>query len=217
MRQRLARAGLLLMALQAFGVTWGPADEAVRPICPLALHQARTDLDEVRLEVVVAGTKLRAAERILVLLDDLWKEEAVQRIVYLAGKHDRDAARLDLERREFLVTRQQAHLDQIDALCESLKTGSAPKEARSNVQQSHRRYRRADCDAISRSLAIAEVDLEYDREVLASVRDLRENQVATEQEVILAERNLEMTGQRLEDARKRLSRCPRETGEPAAE
>ena len=53
----------------------------------------------------------------------------------------------------------------------------------------------------------------HHRENLASVLDLRENDVASRQQVILAERDVELMLKQLEQARQRAARCQREIAE----
>ena len=75
---------------------------------------------------------------------------------------------------------------------------------------SYLRYREADCDALATAKAIAEVNLAFSRELLANVLDLRENHVATRQDVIVAERDVELSRKRLEDATRRVAACREE-------
>ena len=57
-------------------------------------------------------------------------------------------------------------------------------------------------------------DLAYDNEVLLSVLDLRENAVATRQQVIIAERNVQMTEKRLASERQRNKHCRQPSSAP---
>jgi hypothetical protein len=76
-----------------------------------------------------------------------------------------------------------------------------------------RRYREADCKVRALDIAVVEVNLAHHRENLASVLDLRENDVASRQQVILAERDVELMLKRFEQARQRAARCQREIAE----
>ena len=64
-----------------------------------------------------------------------------------------------------------------------------------------------DCHRIGKDLAIAEVDLAYRNELLASVRDLRKHNEATRQDVIRAERDIEMAGKRVDHQGRRVREC----------
>ncbi len=141
------------------------------------------------------------------LLDGLWKSDAVERLLYLGGKHERDAAKLELERRLLLVQRQQALREQYGIAC-----GGGASDSR-KFEQAHLRYRKADCAVRAKEQAIAEVDLAYAEEVLASFRDLREHDVATRQDLILSERDLEMARARVEQSAARSERCRAELDE----
>jgi hypothetical protein len=208
-RLRCLLAGGLVLAWPATLL----ADDAPHPLCRFILHDERTERDDLELEVGLARSELDAAEQIFLLLDDLWKNDAVERLLFSRGKHDRDVAALELERRRLLLERQVAIVEQYDLFCGAVFADRVTDEDRRAMDVAHRRYRKADCDALAVSVAIAASDLEFQREVLASVVDLRRNDVATRQDVILAERDVEMTEKRQEQAKRRVQRCRREVAE----
>lgn len=170
-------------------------------ICDLLLHQEEVRLEERALSVELTRSNLTAAESIFGLVDKLWKEEAIERIVYLAAKHDRDVAKIEVERQQLLLRRQEAEVAQYAAACGS---GDLDEKA---LAEASRLYLQADCRRIGKDLAIAEVDLEYRREVLASVKDLREHGAATRQDVIRAERDVERAEKRVARHERRVDAC----------
>ena len=183
------------------------ADRVEHPICVLILHQERVELEERELAVDLAVSRLAADESIFALVDALWKEDLIERLRYLSAKHDRDVAVIDVKRRELLLQRQDALIEQLAITCSPPgdKETEADRDARR--KEAHRHYLQADCHRIGKDLAIAEVDLAYRTEVLASVMDLRENDVATRQDVIRAEERVELARQRVEHHAPRVQAC----------
>ena len=182
------------------------AEDPSHPLCRLLLREEQSERDDLELDVGLAGAELTAAEEIFKLLDRLWKDDAVERILFLAGKHKRDAAKIEQEHRALLVERQEALIDQYRLLCDA-SSGEISEEKRAAVERMYLRYLGLDCDRLAKEVAIAQVDLAYQQEVLKSVRDLRENSVATRQDVVLAERNVELARKRNEQGSRRVETC----------
>jgi hypothetical protein len=201
MRARcLGIAAFILSAVPAVSVV--TADE-VDPICALILHEERGDLEDWKLAVDLAESRLVAAESIFKLVDALWKEELIERFVHLTAKHALDVAVIDVKRHALLLKRQEAFTEQLAIIC------SPPGNNENNARReaAHRRYLQADCHRIGKDLAIAEVDLIYNNEYLANVRDLRENGVATAQQVILAEEGVENARRQVKHHAPRVKAC----------
>ena len=176
------------------------AADSLHAICPLAVQQERVNREERELAVEIAEARLAAEESIFSLVDQLWKNDAVERIVYLISKHDRDVAAIEVKRRQLLLKRQEAEVEQLEITCSS--QGSS-----ADLESAHRRYLQADCHRIGKELAIAELDLAFLSEFLASVQDLRKHGVATAQDVIRAERDVEMARKRVERHGPRVQEC----------
>jgi hypothetical protein len=194
------RRVLIGAAVLALAWSLSPAAAADDPVCALLLAEERSDQADLELSVELARAELDAAVEIHGLLDRLWKNDAVERLLYLTGKHDRDASAIRVERAERRVERQQALLDQLGALC-------GGKDDREAQRRAYVRYRRAECAIRGRDAALAEVDLEFRLEVLASFRDLRANEAATRQDIVRSERDVEMARRRLAHARELEAGC----------
>lgn len=200
--------GSVLSALIALAFPAMASSEGRPVICPLVLQQERRAAEERELEIELAESRLAASAAIFALVDELREKDAVRRIVFLAAKHERDVAEIELTRQRLLLKRQEAELAQYESVC------SADSDAsRSGLEQAHARYTQADCHRIGKELAIAEVDLVYFEEVKLSVLDLREHNVATQQDVIRAESDVEMASKRVTRHRRRVGEC----AEPVAE
>lgn len=189
MKASLGVAASILCALAA--VSAAADDEVEHPICTLLLHEERIELERWELSVDVAEARLAAAESIFVMADALWKDELIERIRYLLFEHERDVAVIDVKRRALSLKRQEALTEELAIYCSSPGDNVRREEA-------HRRYLQADCHRIGKDLAIAEVDLTYLEEVLVSIRDLRENDVATREQVIRAEEAVDVARRRVE-------------------
>jgi len=195
-----ARSLSILIALTLLPVA---ALAEVRPlICPLAVEQERRAIEEHEIEIELAESERDAAVAIFKLVDQLRENDAVRPIVFLAAKHDRDVAELELKRQRLLLKRQEAELAQYQSVC----AGDSDAK-RSDLEQASKRYLQADCHSIGKELAIAEVDLAYYEEVRVSVLDLRANNVATQQDVIVAERDVEMARKRVARHKGRVAEC----------
>lgn len=194
---------ILALAAPAPGVL---ASEASNPLCTLVQHEERLDLEQMELVVGRAESRLAAAEQIFALVEALWKDELIERIAYLGYKHDRDVAVIDVKRQGLVLRRQEALLDIYENFCASGdKESEAERAAR--LEAAQRKYQQADCHRIGKNLAIAETNLAFHDEWLASVVDLRVNGVATAQEVILAEENVEVASREVRYHAPRLQAC----------
>ncbi len=194
------------------------ADEATHPICPLVLHQERVDHEERELAVDLAVSRLAASDSIFTLVDQLWENDAVERMVYLAAKHDRDVAEIRVKRQRLLLKRQEAEVEQYASVCSPMNSEETAADRRARRDAAHRQYLQVDCHRIGKDLAIAEVDLTYRSELLASVRDLRKHEVATRLDVIRAERDLEMVRKRVDHQGRRVQECVKSSiGRPRPE
>ncbi len=178
------------------------AGEGAHLNCPLVLHQEQVEREELELAVDLAVSGLDAADEIFSLVDRLSESGMVERLVYLAVKHERDVAELEVKRQRLLLKRQEAEVEQYRILCSAEGAGR-----RSSLDEARRRYLQADCHRIGKDLAIAEVDLAYRDEVLESLRNLRESDVTTKQDIIRAELNVETARKRVEHRRRRVEAC----------
>ena len=208
--ERLARRPRLFVALVActaacslLSATPVTAQEGFAGLCALFAEQNRVGLEDVELEVRQEEIRLAVAEEIYQLLEDLWTNDLVERLPYLGVKHRRDVARLSLERTRHQVNRQQAVADQYLHAC----TGQTESSDGRSLEEIQQQYLDAECEVRALDVAIFEVDLEYQREVLDSAQSLRQNDIASRQQVLFAERDVGLTVAQLEQARRRISLC----------
>ena len=105
------------------------------------------------------------------------------------------------------MKRQDALIEEYAIICSPPGDKQTEADRVARREEAHRRYLQADCHSIGKDLAIAEVDLAYHTEVLASINDLRENGVATRQDVIRAEEDVELALQRIRHHAPRVQAC----------
>ncbi len=183
------------------------AQEGFAGLCPLFLQQMQTEREDLELAVQTDETLLEVAEEIFVLVDGLWQNDLFERLPYLGVKHRRDVAEISLELARRRLGRQQTVVEQYSLACSAPPEQAQTADDRRALEEAHQRYLDADCEVRMLDVAVFEVDLEYHQEVLASARDLRQSDIASRQEVLFAERDVELTLQQLEQARQRTARC----------
>lgn len=190
------------LAIALLGTAPAAAQETRPLLCDLVIHAERAELEDARLETELARSSVAAFGEVFRLIDGLWKIEAIDRMSFLRAKHDYDAAKLGLERADLLLKRQQALIEQYELVCDR----SAAERSKA-LARAHERYLRADCDQQVKAAEAAKVNLEFRRAYLASILDLRSGDVATRQQVILAELDVELEEHRLADALRRVEKC----------
>ena len=215
----IANPGALLLSvvvLLAASAGSTQAKDLPQPVCDLVIHDELSELGDARIAVSLARSNFEAYLKIYEMIEGLYKAEAIGRMTYVEAKHDRDAAALALEEADLLLDRQALLVAQYQMICDS--TDSDPENRARRIREAYLRYRKADCNALSKSVEVAAINLEYQREYRTSILDLREGNVATKTDVILAELEVEREAKRLEDAKSRAEACRKElagvTGKP---
>jgi len=208
------RIGFAILAAAALALGAGSlgADDLLPP-CVVVLHEERIEREDAERELEVARSAVAAYEQIFALIQGLWEADAIDRMSYLRGKHDYAAAKLALEQAALVVERQKALEEQVRLICEAAAAGKSAADRARALESAGRAYRQADCDSRAKAIEVARVNLEFNRQFLASVHELREGQVATRQDVILAELDVEQEEKRLADATRRSEACRRELGQ----
>ncbi len=196
--------GILVLLAVAFASAVHAEDRSAS-LCRLLLEQARIEVADHELAVQQAETERQAAEEIFALADGLWKKQLIERLIFLRAQHNRDVTHLAVARAKKASQRGLAERDQYLALC-----GGGDNRSGRSVDEAFRTYRETDCDLRGLNVEIAKVELVFRKEVRDSVLDLRENDVATRQEVIAAERTVKLVRQELDNALARWQTCRRE-------
>lgn len=200
--------------LLAAGTSALATSEAAPLVCDLVLAEDRLERDDLDLNVQLRLSEREAAGRIFDLVEALWDKEAIEEIVFLRAKHDRDATRIDHDRARHALERKEASIEMLAAICEPAGRGDAGGGAfRRRAEKAFDRYRLASCEVLAQDERRAAADLSFFEALLESVRDLRINNVAAEQDVIIAQRDVEMASRRLEQTHRRVEACREETKE----
>ncbi len=194
-----ALMGLLLVPLPAL------TQDGFAALCPFFVQKNQDELDNLELAVELDETRLLLAQEIFVLLDGLWKNDAVERLTYLEGKHHRDAAEVTLERARQRVVRQHAVMEQYRLGCSAGFADEHAPQSQPALERAFQNYVEADCEVRALDVAVVEVNLEHHQENLKSILELRASEIASRLQVLLAERDVELMLKELAQARQR--RC----------
>jgi hypothetical protein len=176
-------------------------------MCALVIHEEQTELEEAMLFVELARSDFAAYEQIMTMIEGLWQAKAIERMTYIKARYDRDAAELALEEADLILERQSALVEQLHLIYGPGASERSRPERDRAIRDAHLRYREADCGALAKAIDVAATNLEFNRELLKSVLDLREAEVATKPEVILAELAVEREEKSLADAKRRTEAC----------
>jgi hypothetical protein len=192
------------------------AQDLPTSVCEVAIHEEYVELEDYRIAVDLAKSNYDAYLKIFKMIEDLYSGNTIiPRMDYVKAKYDRDAARLELERSNLILERQGALVEQYRLIC---KRAESDKEASiSAIQNEYLKYRRADCDSLAKGVEVAATNLEFNREYLQSILDLRKENFATRSQVILAELDVELEEKNLEDTKRRTAACRAELAELEAE
>jgi hypothetical protein len=183
------------------------AQEIRYPLCDLVIYEEMSELEDARISVDLAKSDFAAYEKIFEMIEGLWKAETIPYMAYVEAKYDRDAARLVLEQADLILERQAALVEQFQLMCNQVDRGGDTKGRDTAIDGLYLRYRRLDCEALAKSVDIAETNLEFDREYLKSIVKLRRQNNATKTQVILAELDVEREEKSLADAKRRTAKC----------
>ena len=183
------------------------AQDGFPGLCPLFLQQMQTELEDLELAFQEEETRLEVAEEIFDLLDGLWQNDLIERLPYVGVKHRRDAAEIGLQLAGRQVGRQQAVVEQYRLACSASSEQERTSDDRRALEEAHQRYLEADCEVRVLDVVLFEVDLAYHQELLKSALDLRQSDIASRQQVLFAEQDVQLTLQQLEQARQRVARC----------
>jgi hypothetical protein len=208
MRYTLQLLLILLVLLPSFSKSGAvKAEEFYYPFCDLLIYEELSELEDARIAVDLAKSDFAAYERIFEMIEGLWKAKTIPHMAYIEAKYDRDAARLELEKADLILERQSVLVQQYRLMCDQLDRGSDMKDKETAIHELYLGYRRLDCDALTKSVDIAETNLEFDREYLQSILKLRRQNNATKTQVILAELDVEREEKSLANANRRAAIC----------
>ncbi len=206
---------LLLFILLTLGMLATPvtAQDYPAPVCEVVIHDELTELEDAKLTVDLARSSFAAYERVLEMIEGLWEAKTIPRMDYLKAKYDRDAAQLELEQADLILERQSALLEQFRLICDEAESETEMQERERAIREAYLKYRKADCDSQAKAIEVATTNLEYNREYLKKIRELREENFGTHTQVILAELDVELEEKSLADAKRRTAICRADLGD----
>ena len=191
-------AAILACVLLSASAAPAPAEETISGICTLTTSVLRFELEEARENEQLAQSMMVADQAILKLLEPLWEARLTERLRFLTAKHARDRSKLVAGRSKIATHRARAKLGALEEACSG---------AEGDENNSTEDFEQLGCQLIRSEKRIARVDLTYYEEVLHSTNELRNNDLATLQEVISAKYRVQNARSELSSKKQRLKRC----------
>lgn len=206
----IKNTGTLLLALVGIlAASFLPAhaQDLAAPVCNVVVYDEQSELDDARIALELARSGFRTYEKIFEMIRRLWEAGTVPSMDYVKARYDRDAARLGLEKANLILERQAALVEQYRLIC-GVKDSDAGIQDRANAtRKAYVRYRQTDCDSLAKGIEVAATNLEFNREYLKKILQLRQENNATQVQVILAELDVEREEKSLADAKHRTETC----------
>ena len=174
------------------------AAEPASETCGLRVSEARLEVGRLREFEQIAPIESTANQGIFDLLEPLFAAHAIEELRYLEGKRDRDRSRILVVRSKIATQRALARVEVLTKECFSGGAHSVDSLAR---------FEALGCELIAKDEGLAIVDAVYYREVLAGKKDLRSVGLATAQELISAEFELDRAELRIRSRQQRFREC----------
>lgn len=205
--RRIVTSSLCVIVCALAPATPAAAQEGLDGLCSLFLQQQTIEVEELEASAQMDETRLAVAEEVFFLLDGMWQNDLVERLPYVGGKYRRDVAAISLERTRAQLARQQAAVQQYRLACSAPAEGEPDPDAPETAEEAYAQYLVAECAVRTLEVAAFEIELEYQEELLRSSVNLRQNDIASRQQVLFDERDVDLTRVQLEQARQRTGRC----------
>lgn len=181
------------------------AQDLPESVCDVVIYDENVELQDARIAADLARSNHAAFLRIFEMIEGLWEGNTIPRMEYIEARFDRDASKLELERANLKLERQAALVGQYRLICD--RTESEKEKSQSAIRKAYLRYRRADCDSLAKGVEVAATNLEFNREYLKIILELRKQNNATHTQVILAELDVELEEKSHADAQSRAASC----------
>ena len=208
--QYIKLTGLLLLIvfeILATSVLSAHAQDLAVPACNVVVYDEQSELEDARTQLELARASFRTYEKIFEMIQKLWEAGTVPSMDYIKAKYDRDAARLMLEKANLSLERQAFLVEQYRLICGAEESGGGSQKRAQAIRKAYVRYRQTDCDSLAKGIEVAATNLEFNREYLRKILQLRQENNATQVQVILAEHDVAREEKTLEDAKRRTGIC----------
>ena len=194
----------VFLAVSAIAVSAAGQDIAAN-ICAAEIHEESVKLDDYRHDVDLARSNYESYLKIFKMIESLHEGNTIPRMDYVKARFNRDATKLELEKAGLVVERQAALVEQYRLACGMSE--AKKQETGRAIRKVYLEYHRSDCDSLAKGAEVAATNLEYNREYLKSIKDLRKENQATQTQVILAELDVELEEKNLADEERRAASC----------
>ena len=181
-------------------------------VCPLVEYERQRDLHDSQIELELVENEYRARSRVFEMIEKLWAASSIQQEDYLDYRRLRDRTRVRIARLTVRIAQQENVVEQYALTCSHVR-GTPVDRLPEKIASLHAEYRRLDCEILARDAQIAEIDYEFDRQVLTATRTLNERNITSRYELVIDEYDLSQSEARLKSYRRRAKRCKKKLGE----
>ena len=182
-------------------------DRRLDLVCPLLEHERQRDLENYELLLGLVQSEYLSRGKVFEMVEKLWAVRSIEKEVYLDYRRLRDRTKVRVDRMRAQIAQQKSIVDQYELTCGQLRGEAKVGENEDRINELHNQYRRIDCELLDRDVEIAEIDFEYDEEILHATQILVESNIKTKFELVLEEFDLRQSKARVKGFRRRASAC----------
>ncbi|MCP5068087.1 MAG: hypothetical protein GY946_16115 [bacterium] len=184
-----------------------PGHRGLDLVCPLLEHERHRALEDYELELGLVENEYQSRSKVFEMVERLWAVRSVEREVYLDYRRLRDRTKVRVDRMRAQIAQQKSIVDEYELTCSQLRGETTAAEIEDRIAELHNQFRLVDCELLERDVEIAEIDYEYDEEVLRATRTLVESNIKTQFELVIEEYDLSQSKARVEGYRRRAISC----------
>jgi hypothetical protein len=176
------------------------------PVCPLVKYERQRDLDDSETELELVKNEDLARNKVFNMIEKLWAVRSIEREVYLDHKRLRDRTRVRIARLNTQISQLKIVVEQYVLTCDQVR-GNPAEHLPERVNELQSEYRRLDCELLAKDSEIADIDYEFDQQILEATRTLVEGNIKSKHELVIDEYDLSQSRARSESYRRRTTIC----------
>jgi len=184
-------------------------------VCPLVQYERHRELADSVAELELVDNEYRARIKVFAMIEKLWQAHSIEREVYLDYKRLRDRTKVRIARLNTQISQQKAVVEQYELTCDQVR-GEPAEGLHERIEALQAEYRRLDCALLARDTEIAEIDYEFDRQILEATRTLAAENIKSNYALVIEEYDLSQSRARSETYRRRTALCKKKLAEQAS-
>ena len=181
-------------------------------MCPLVEYERQADLQDSLVELELVENEYRARSQVFEMIEKLWVARSIEQEAYLDYRRPRDRTKVRIARLTAQIAQQESIVEQYTLTCSRIR-GTPVDRLPEKIAKLQAGYRRLDCEILARDAEIAEIDYEFDRQILKATRTLNERNVKSRYELVIDEYDLSQSKARSESYRRRAKECEKQLGD----